>query len=361
MEGWFRSPPLARVAVIIMAWFGYGFLVLRMLGPQSADRIGLWVGAACVVGAGVTVGLDHRLHRKFGSVEQLRAYRRALRTGDFPEGADPGVWLRRLAGSQAWCAFAWLLVGPYVLFGLMAGMYWQSEYRWAPTAAFGIFAVWGFGFVALRGSRVKRLTAAIRNRRSALRAVDGTAPDRQSARREEMFAQSLAQRLGVGALTWIIIASLMLLVADLDSLFYGGPSIIGLRWAVGCAALLGMAWMILSDERDLRRNFDSYDQYAEYNSTLRTGSLPAAVVPDTWKARLHTSRRENLFRLVWAGYLVAVGAAALIARQSPYHWVIASLYELVAIWLLINWWVMRERLAMLTGAVERHVVRQTWG
>jgi hypothetical protein len=40
------------------------------------------VGVACLLGAWVTVSVDVRVHRKFGSREQTIAYQRALRTGE---------------------------------------------------------------------------------------------------------------------------------------------------------------------------------------------------------------------------------------------------------------------------------------
>jgi hypothetical protein len=50
-----------------------------------------------------------------------------------------------------------------------------------------------------------------------------------------------------------------------------------------------------------------------------------------------------------------------VADRGAYHWVIASLCELLAIWLLVNWWGARERLERLAKAVDRQAIRQTWG
>lgn len=89
--------------------------------------------------------------------------------------------------------------------------------------------------------------------------------------------------------------------------------------------------------------------------------MPADIEPDVWRGRLRTSRRENLFRLVVASFFVVVGIASILTDQSAYHWVSASLFQLVAIWILLNWWTTRERLAFLAAEVERHAIRQTWG
>jgi hypothetical protein len=53
--------------------------------------------------------------------------------------------------------------------------------------------------------------------------------------------------------------------------------------------------------------------------------------------------------------------SSILTHQSAYHWITASLFELVAIWLLVNWWTTRERLALMTAEVERHAIGQTWG
>jgi len=50
---------------------------------------------------------------------------------------------------------------------------------------------------------------------------------------------------------------------------------------------------------------------------------------------------------------VAVGVSSLLTSESPYRWVSASLLELLAMGLLIQWWQMRERLAWLSERVDR--------
>jgi hypothetical protein len=113
-------------------------------------------------------------------------------------------------------------------------------------------------------------------------------------------------------------------------------------------------------ERNLRRDFASFEKYTEYNRTLRTGHLPAGIEPEVWRRRLRCSQRENLMRPLLACFLVAVGIASIVTDQSVYHWVTASLFQLAAMWLLVKWWEWRERLDSLTGEVERREVRQSW-
>ena len=68
METWFRLPEVVRVAVNVLGWFGY------------AVRAGSYSGEdhqfiACA-GAAATLVLDHRVHTKYGSIEELKAIAR---------------------------------------------------------------------------------------------------------------------------------------------------------------------------------------------------------------------------------------------------------------------------------------------
>jgi hypothetical protein len=123
----------------------------------------------------------------------------------------------------------------------------------------------------------------------------------------------------------------------------------------------GRGVVVLGEERALHRNFASFEQYAEYNRTVRTGELPADTDPEVWRRRLKSRRRENLLRLLMACFFIAVGSASILTSQSPYHWVTALLFEFLAIWLLVKWWAGRARLTSLAAEVERHAVRQTSG
>ncbi len=179
--------------------------------------------------------------------------------------------------------------------------------------------------------------------------------------KDSVFEMSLAGRLVSGFVMWFVGAFLALLIADLGTLVFGGPWIMRLDWAAGLAALIGLAWAVLGEDRDLRRNFATYDQYVEYHRTLRTGEMPADIEPELWRRRLTSSRTENLVRVALAVFFMTVGIASIVADRGAYHWVIASLCELLAIWLLVNWWGARERLERLAKAVDRQAIRQTWG
>jgi hypothetical protein len=284
METWFRLPLLVRVATTVLGWFGYALLVLSLNTPESADRIAMFVGVACVVGAAVTAGVDHHVQSTFGSIEKLEAYRRALRTGELPAGVELAEWRRWLRGSGLSNATAALLGGPFVLFGWMSSVFSPSAYRWLPAAAFTLLLVWSFVALCRRGPRIKRLEAEIKRHQAALSRAAGAPPETAATSlRRGGFESSLAERL-VGALVWFICAFLVLLLADLESLVHGGPRIVPLEWAAGCATLVVVAWMALGEERDVRRNFASFEHYTEYTRTVRTGEMPADIEPDVWRA-----------------------------------------------------------------------------
>lgn len=359
MTPWFRLPVIARAAAIGIGWLAYFGLILRLLPADSAVRITVPVGVACILGSVVTAVADHRIHSKFGTVECLAEYRRALRTGKLPEAADVDQWARWLHGSAMANGAAALCVLPFVVLGLFTSVGSESPYRWLPVAVFALLLGWGVVVVARRGAGIKQLNGAIERRGRPT--TPPAAPAPRTLMTTGVFESSPAGRLASGFVMWFAGAFLVLLVVDLGTLVFGGPWIMPLPVAAGVAGLVGLAWALLGEDRDLRRNFASYDQYVEYHRTLRTSELPAAIEPGSWRSRLASSRRENWVRAVLAAFFVVLGIAAIVAGRNGYHWVIASLCELLAIWLLINWWGARERLRRLGQAVHRQAIRQTWG
>jgi hypothetical protein len=359
MTTWFRLPLIVRAAAIGVGWLAYLGLILRLLPPDSAARIFVPVGVACVLGSVVTAAADHRIHRKFGSVDRMTEYRRALRTGKLPKGVDVDEWGTWLRGSETANGLAVLCVLPFMVFGLFTGLGSESPYRWLPAAMFALLLGWGAVVLVRRRAGIKQLSATIDRRREPVTAPATAEP--KTLMKEGVFASSLAGRLASGFLMWFAGAFVVLLLVDLGTLVFGGPWILRLPVAAGVAALVGLAWAVLGEDRDLRRNFGSYDQYVAYHATLRTGDMPADIEPEIWHRRLSSSRKENWVRAVLAGFFIMVGIATIVAGRNGYHWVVASLCQLLAIWLLINWWGARERLRRLAKAVDRQAVRQTWG
>jgi hypothetical protein len=356
MEVWFQLPWPVRVAINVAAWIGYAYVVLSLQTPESAGRIAMSVAITCMVAVALTAGMDLRTQSKYRSIDRLKVYRRALRTGEVPADTDLDEWWRWLSDSRLWNVAAVVLAGPFVLFGLMSSVYSQSPYRLVSASAFGLLGVWGFIALCIRGAQTKRLTAEVKRRQDSSDRAAGKPPTERAA-----FEMSLPGRLILGAFVWFIGAFLVWLVADLESLVFSGPRVLPIEWAVGTAALMALAWTVLGDVRDLRRNFASFEQHSEYWRTWRTEELPADVDPAVWRRRLKTYRRANLLRLLVAAFLVAVGVASILTDRSAYHWVTASLFQLVAIWFLVKWWDTNQSLKSLAAKVERRAIRQTWG
>ncbi|MBY0289679.1 MAG: hypothetical protein K2X52_21455 [Mycobacteriaceae bacterium] len=143
MTTWFRLPLIVRAAATGVGWLVYFGLILRLLPADSAVRITVPVGVACILGSVVTAVADHRIHSRFGSVECLTEYRRALRTGKLPKGADVDEWARRLHGSEMANGAAALCVLPFVVLGLFTSVGSESPYRWLPVAVFALILGWG--------------------------------------------------------------------------------------------------------------------------------------------------------------------------------------------------------------------------
>jgi hypothetical protein len=353
MQTWFRLPQLVRGVVIAAAWFGYATLVLSLLTSESAGRIAMYFAIACVMGAAITVGADGAVRGRFASPTNVRTYYRALASGQLPADAELDEWRDWLLGTSAANVAAFVLGGPFVGFGLASSVVSPSAYHWLATAAFGVLCVGCVAAFCTTAVWVKRLTAQVNRRQETLKQAAGTPVTARAGRKEVAFDASMAVRVLTNAITGFTVAFLVLLIADLEPLVFGGPRIASLGWAAAWAAL-GAGWA-------LRRNLASFEQYAEYNETIRTGGMPADIEPDVWRRRLNSTRVENLMRLLVAGFLVAVGVSSILTDQSVYRWVTALLFELLAMWFLFHWWAMRQRLARLAAEVDRRAIRETFG
>jgi hypothetical protein len=358
MTTWFRLRPPVRVLVIAVVWFSYAVLVLDLNALDSGSRSAKLIGIACLVGGAITVGVDRSLRPKRRSIEQLMAYRRALRTGELPAPLELEEWRRRLLCSELLNGFAPFAAGPFVFFGLASSLTSPSAYRWVPASAFALLAFWGAVVWWRRHLRIARLQAEIKRRAAA------TAEEGQAAvtREEAYFRTPRARRVLVIAAMGFTFAFLALLVADFDTVVYSSSRIVHLVWAALFAALMGLVSAIAEfAEPTLRGTSGSIEQLIEYDRALRTGGLPARIEPDVWRAWLKSSHRTLGEWLLWACFFGAVGVLTILTHQSGYHGVTASLFELLAIWMLLAWWGKRAHIAQLAAKVERHAIRQAWG
>ncbi|WP_006246967.1 hypothetical protein [Mycolicibacterium tusciae] len=249
MTTWFRLPRIVRAAIIGVGWLGYLGLILRLLSSDSAARLALPVGLGCVLGSALTAVADHRVHGKFGSVDRMTEYRRALWAGTLPKGVDLDQWARWLSGSQTANGLAALCGFPVVMFGLFTSLGSDSPYRWLPVAMFTLILGIGAVLLVRRGVGIRALAAAVKRRRPPVSAA-GTSRGASSTRastmlmKDSVFEMSLAGRLVPGFVMWFAGAFVVLLIVDLGTLVFGGPWIMRLDLAAGLAALMGLAWVV---------------------------------------------------------------------------------------------------------------------
>jgi hypothetical protein len=355
MTTWFRLPPVVRLVVIALAWFGYAVLVLDVnaLGSPSAKII----GTACLVGAALAVGFDLGWRPKDRSTEQLSAYRRALRSGELPTPIELDEWRRWVVRSDLLNGFAPFCAGPFVMFGLVSSLSSQSAYHRVPATAFALLAICGTVAWWRRHLQIVRLRAAIKQRAAA------TAKEGQAAvtREEAYFRTPWATRVLITAAMGFTSAFLALLLADLDAVVFSDSRLVHLELAALWAAAMGMACGIAEfGEPTLRGTRGSIEELVEYDRALRTGELPLRVEPDTWRAWLRSSRRTLGLPLLWACFFGAVGVSSILTDQSGFHWVTASLFQLLVILMLLGWWGKRANITQLARRLDRYAVRQTW-
>jgi hypothetical protein len=349
MNTLFRLPLPVRVVIIAVAWFSYAILVLDLNSLDSGSRSAKLIWTACLVGAALTAVVDLGLRPKFGSIEQLIAYHWALRTGELPAPIELDEWRRWLRRSGLLDAMAPSLWGPPLVFGLLSSLSSQSAYRWAPASAFALLAIWGTVAWWRRHLRIVRLRAEVKRQAAVT-------PE------ETWFQMPRAVRVPVTAATGFTFAFLALLVADLDSVIYSSSRIVHLEWVALWAALMGLASAIAAlGDPTLGGASGSIEQLVEYDRALRTGELPARIEPDVWRAWLRSSRRTFGMPLLWACFFGAVGVWSILTHQSGYHCVTASLFELLAIWMLLSWWGRCVQTTQLAAEVERYAIRQSWG
>jgi hypothetical protein len=177
------------------------------------------------------------------------------------------------------------------------------------------------------------------------------------------FQWSTTVRFVQSSLIGFVFALLVLLVADLDSVVHSYSRTAHLERAASWAALVGVVFAIvmLGDPR-LRRGGGSAEQVAAYDRALRSGQLPADIEPDVWRGWLRRGlRSERNLRVLRICFLTAVGVSAILTHPTVYRWVIASLYELLAMRFIITWPAVRARYARLAAEVEQRATRQIWG
>jgi hypothetical protein len=84
-------------------------------------------------------------------------------------------------------------------------------------------------------------------------------------------------------------------------------------------------------------------------------------VRDVWRGWLRSSHWFYGQGALWSCFFAAVGVWAILTDPTGYHWVLASLLQLLAIRLFLSWRRTRKRLAQLAAEVDRYAAQQYWG
>jgi hypothetical protein len=169
MESWFRLPREVRLVLYAAVGFALALLAFlawdfgRLYNGYNGSRMVGWLALASVIGllvAPFVYGVDDRLRRDFGSIDQFIAYKRALRTGELPAHIDPDVWrgsLRLNRGANRLAQLSACLVVLLVVPSLTR----QPAYHPVAASLFGLLAIWSLVSSWRKRARITRLAAEV--------------------------------------------------------------------------------------------------------------------------------------------------------------------------------------------------------
>jgi hypothetical protein len=357
-DRWFGFPPRLRIAVIAAVWFGYAVLVLDLNALDSGSRSADVIWAVCLAWAALSILANLGLRSRFSSIKHRTAYFVALRTGEVPASLDAeecGRWLGRSTMAHAIAPFAW---GVPLWFGVFSSLSSQSAYGRVTVWAFVLLSVMGAVAWWRRFVHIERLRAALK---PPVAMAEKEAPVADTPEEAWLTVSPVARVLGLSTIGFTI-ALLALVLADLDSVVFGDARLEHLKWACAWAAPLSLVSPIaVFGDPTTRRRGGVVEPLIDYERAVRTGELPSRIEPEVWRRWLRTSRWFGGFGMLWPCFFAAVGAWAILTDPTGYHWVVASLLQLLVIRLCINWWRLRARLAQLAAEVDRYTARQYWG
>jgi hypothetical protein len=361
MSIWFRTPWPLRMVASFTAWFVYGATVSNLLTPQDNARVAPIVWGVCLAGAAGMITVDAGVHRRFGSLEDLRGYTGALRSGELPHGAEVDVWQHRIAQSRLSCALAMTIVAPLLAVGWMSAAYSEVSYHALAQYLFAVAVFVTFGAAWRRSARVSVLASAVKPPNKV-----ATPSVKVLFQAENMWRSnaesSMAGRLVMSVTTSTVLAFVPLILADLDAVVYDDNRLTHLTWLALCAAVMGAAVTATAhfDPR-ARATVRTIDALMEYHNAFRTGELPQEFDVDQWRSWLRDHRMSDVVTLIWACFYVTVGSCALITNPSGYHWILASVLAVLAFWLFRRWRLLCRLTARLHMLIERHTIRQLFG
>ncbi|WP_179474055.1 hypothetical protein [Mycolicibacterium vinylchloridicum] len=352
MNIWIRIPSGIRALLLIAAWLTYGALLSNLNSLDDGSRTAEIIWGACLVGATVTV---------IGDSVRCPLLDTALRTGNLPDEIELADWRRRLIRSRVGAALTPWFATAYLGFGALSADSSRSPHRVLLLWVFGLGIIWVFVAVHKRTTRIRQLELAIRQRREAATPAKPTVPAEE--RRWRSNAETpMAGRITMTAVVGTAMAFVVLLVADLDSVVYSDSRAAHLGWATVIATVTGIAMTALAfgDPR-LRANADTIDAILQYDWAFRAAELPAQFDVDQWRNWIRRHHQSDGRLLIWATFFSIVAGWAILTHPPGYHWIVAMLLAVLAIWELRRWQYLCAMNARLKNLVERHAIGQLFG
>lgn len=185
--------------------------------------------------------------------------------------------------------------------------------------------------------------------------------------REERYWRStakspMAERLITTAIGTSMLAFVPLLLADLDSVVYSDNRGAHLAWAALLATTTGavVTYVGFGDPR-LRATTGTIESILQYDRAFRTGELPDQFDVDQWRTWMKDHHRSDTVTLIWACFCLIVGGWSILSSPSGYHWVLAILLALLAVWFVRRWQLLCRLMIRLETQVAHHSIRQLYG
>jgi hypothetical protein len=160
---------------------------------------------------------------------------------------------------------------------------------------------------------------------------------------------SAVRALTTGMFSAVAIFGVMSLYAVTEPWGNAGESVTARLVVSTVAGMLGGVLGVVLGDRRTRRIYGSTEQAIAYLRALRTGRLPAAIEPGTWRRWLDASRQS----VKWAPAAVCTFAVLAGLQSVDRQWAVMLLFALLAAWQLVVTLVLRRRIARLATAVER--------
>jgi hypothetical protein len=130
-------------------------------------------------------------------------------------------------------------------------------------------------------------------------------------------------------------------------------SLTAVPFITAAVAALAVAVFALAEERGMRRDFGSIEQYVGYSRVLRTGELPVVIEPGNWRRRLNVTRKKNRQIPVIAVALIVI---AFILKDHP---TAAVIYAALALALFVDWRLKERRVAHLSMELDERATAES--